>query len=98
MIFLEKRSQKGQSAFSKKARKNVAVYNTFFSMYDKLKKVLPEKLFAYAGYRTQYLQLFVRLLSKAYTYTKQMLYHLSYTGNYKALHPKGCLGLKGPTS
>jgi hypothetical protein len=50
MIFLEKRSQKGQSAFSKKACKNVAVYNTFFSMYDKLKKVLPEKLFAYAGY------------------------------------------------
>jgi len=26
-----------------KARKKVAVYNTFFSLYDKLKKVLPEK-------------------------------------------------------
>ena len=49
MIFLEKRSQKTSMRFFKKARKNVAIYNTFFSLYDKLKKVPPKKLLPMLG-------------------------------------------------
>ena len=63
-LFRKKIAKRSKRFLEKKYVKKVAVYNTFFSMYDKLKKVPPKRI-AYAGYRTQYLQLFVRLLSMA---------------------------------
>ena len=44
-FFRKKVRQKSSAPFNLKGvSKKLAVYNTFFSLYDKLKKVLPEKL------------------------------------------------------